>query len=58
MHKNPKSVVLALVLLGYKCVREASTEVLLSEAIDMVNCTSPLLKRIIDGKPILLELVW
>ncbi|KAH1200450.1 Protein SWEETIE [Glycine max] len=50
MHKNPKSVVLALVLLGYKCVREASTEVLLSEAIDMVNCTSPLLKRIIDDE--------
>jgi len=51
MHKNPKSVVLALVLIGYKCVREASTEVCLSEAIDMVHCTIPLLKRIIDGKP-------
>ncbi|XP_022635843.1 protein SWEETIE isoform X2 [Vigna radiata var. radiata] len=50
MHKNPKSVVLALVLIGYKCVREASTEVCLSEAIDMVNCTIPLLKRIIDDE--------
>ncbi|RDY13657.1 Protein SWEETIE, partial [Mucuna pruriens] len=50
MHKNPKSVVLALVLIGYKCVREASTEVCLSEAIDMVNCTSPLLQRIIDDE--------
>ncbi|KAK7304321.1 hypothetical protein VNO77_45189 [Canavalia gladiata] len=48
MHKHSKSVVLALVLIGYKCLREASTEVCLSEAIDMVNCTSPLLKRIID----------
>ncbi|KAL2329485.1 hypothetical protein Fmac_017066 [Flemingia macrophylla] len=50
MHKNPKSVVLALVLIGYKFVREASTEVCLSEAIDMVNCTNPLLKRIIDDE--------
>ncbi|XP_027929548.1 protein SWEETIE isoform X2 [Vigna unguiculata] len=50
MHKNPKSVVLALVLIGYKCVREASTEVCLSEAIDMVHCTIPLLKRIIDDE--------
>ncbi|XP_020224658.1 protein SWEETIE isoform X2 [Cajanus cajan] len=50
MHKNPKSVVLALVLIGYKCVREATTEMCLSEAIDMVNCTSPLLKRIIDDE--------
>ncbi|TKY64772.1 HEAT repeat-containing protein 5B [Spatholobus suberectus] len=50
VHKNPKSVVLALVLISYKCVREASTEVCLSEAIDMVNCTSPLLKRIIDDE--------
>ncbi|XP_068489389.1 protein SWEETIE isoform X2 [Phaseolus vulgaris] len=50
MHKNPKSVVLALVLIGYKCVREASTEVCLSGAIDMVNCTTPLLKRIIDDE--------
>ncbi|CAJ1844953.1 unnamed protein product [Sphenostylis stenocarpa] len=49
--KNPKSVVLALVLISYKCVREASTEVCLSEAIEMVNCTSPLLKRIIDDEP-------
>ncbi|KAK7374934.1 hypothetical protein VNO80_08377 [Phaseolus coccineus] len=49
-HKNPKSVVLALVLIGYKCVREASTEVCLSGAIDMVNCTIPLLKRIIDDE--------
>ncbi|XP_061348491.1 protein SWEETIE-like isoform X3 [Gastrolobium bilobum] len=48
MLKHSKSVVLALVLIGYECIREASTEVCLSEAIDMVNCTSPLLKRIID----------
>ncbi|XP_027350855.1 protein SWEETIE [Abrus precatorius] len=50
IHKHSKSVVLALVLIGYKCIREASTEVCLSEAIDMVNCTNPLLKRIIDDE--------
>ncbi|KAJ1388365.1 hypothetical protein SESBI_39192 [Sesbania bispinosa] len=50
MHKHSKSVVLALVLIGYKCIREASTEAYLSEAIDMVSCTSPLLKRIIDDE--------
>ncbi|KAJ1391410.1 Armadillo-type fold [Sesbania bispinosa] len=50
MHKHSKSVVLALVLIGYKCIREASTETYLSEAIDMVSCTSPLLKRIIDDE--------
>lgn len=43
-------MVLALVLVGYKCVREASTEVYLSEAIEMVNCTIPLLKRISDDE--------
>jgi len=52
MTQHPKSMVLALVLVGYKCVREASTEVYLSEAIEMVNCTIPLLKRISDGKPL------
>ncbi|XP_057443151.1 protein SWEETIE-like [Lotus japonicus] len=50
MHKHSKSVVLALVLIGYKCVRDASTEVYLSEAIEIVNCTSPLLKKIIDDE--------
>ncbi|KAK7295809.1 hypothetical protein RJT34_18721 [Clitoria ternatea] len=48
VHKNSKSVVLALVLIGYECVRKASTEVCLLETIDMVNCTNSLLKRIID----------
>lgn len=51
MHKHSKSVVLALILMGYNCVKEASTELYLSEAINMANCTTPLLKRIIDGKP-------
>ncbi|KAK2359319.1 HEAT repeat-containing protein [Trifolium repens] len=50
MTQHPKSMVLALVLVAYKCVREASTEVYLSEAIDMVNCTIPLLKRIRDDE--------
>ncbi|KAJ1443259.1 Armadillo-type fold [Sesbania bispinosa] len=50
MHKHSKSVVLALVLIGYKCIREASTEAYLSEAIDIVSCTSPLLKGIIDDE--------
>ncbi|KAI5432457.1 protein SWEETIE [Lathyrus oleraceus] len=50
MSQHPKSTVLALVLVGYKCVKEASTEVYLSEAINMVNCTIPLLKRISDDE--------
>ncbi|RYR59970.1 hypothetical protein Ahy_A04g017089 isoform A [Arachis hypogaea] len=49
-HKHAKSVVLALVLMGYECIREASTEVCLSEAIDMVNCSSSLLKKIINDE--------
>ncbi|XP_058736234.1 protein SWEETIE-like isoform X1 [Vicia villosa] len=50
MTQHPKSMVLAIVLVGYKCVKEASTEIYLSEAIDMVNCTIPLLKRISDDE--------
>ncbi|CAL0321677.1 unnamed protein product [Lupinus luteus] len=46
--KLSKSVVLAFVLIGYKCIREASTEVCLSEAIDMANSTSSLLKKVFD----------
>ncbi|GAU16513.1 hypothetical protein TSUD_167430 [Trifolium subterraneum] len=50
MTQHPKSMVLALLLVAYKCVREASTEVYLSEAIDMVNCAIPLLKKIRDDE--------
>ncbi|XP_019453002.1 PREDICTED: HEAT repeat-containing protein 5B isoform X1 [Lupinus angustifolius] len=46
--KLSKSMVLAFVLIGYKCIREASTEVCLSEAIDMANSTSSLLKKVFD----------
>ncbi|KAK7269008.1 hypothetical protein RIF29_21723 [Crotalaria pallida] len=48
--KLSKSVVLAFVLTGYKCIMEASTDMCLSEAIGMVNSTSPLLKKFFDDE--------
>ncbi|KAI4352232.1 hypothetical protein L6164_006505 [Bauhinia variegata] len=50
MQKQSKSLVLALLLVGYKCIREASSEVSLSEVIDMIKGTSPLFKRVINGE--------
>ncbi|KAK4279829.1 hypothetical protein QN277_011541 [Acacia crassicarpa] len=48
MQKQSKSVVLGFILSGYRCIKEASTEFCLSEAIDVVNCAYPLLKKVID----------
>uniref|UniRef100_A0A6N2MN55 Uncharacterized protein n=1 Tax=Salix viminalis TaxID=40686 RepID=A0A6N2MN55_SALVM len=48
--KQLKSVVVALVLVGYKCIREAMTELSFSTANDFVKCTTPLMKNLIDGE--------
>ncbi|KAJ6738775.1 PROTEIN SWEETIE [Salix koriyanagi] len=46
--KQLKSVVVALVLVGYKCIREAMTELSFSTVNDFVKCTTPLMKNLID----------
>uniref|UniRef100_A0A6N2MRA3 Uncharacterized protein n=1 Tax=Salix viminalis TaxID=40686 RepID=A0A6N2MRA3_SALVM len=48
--KQFKSVVVALVLVGYKCIREAMTELSFSTVNDFVKCTIPLMKNLIDGE--------
>lgn len=50
MQKQLKSVVVALVLVGYKCIREAMTELSFSTVNDFVKCTTPLMKNLIDGE--------
>ena len=50
MQKQLKSVVVALVLVGYKCIREAMTELSFSTVNDFVKCTIPLMKNLIDGE--------
>ena len=50
MQKQLKSVVVALVLVGYKCIREAMTELSFSTVNDFVKCTIPLMKKLIDGE--------
>ncbi|XP_038720133.1 protein SWEETIE isoform X2 [Tripterygium wilfordii] len=49
--KQLKSVALAFMLMGYKCIREASTELCFSKVVDFVKSTSPLLNEIVDGAP-------
>uniref|UniRef100_A0A6N2LDI0 Uncharacterized protein n=1 Tax=Salix viminalis TaxID=40686 RepID=A0A6N2LDI0_SALVM len=49
--KQLKSVVVALVLVGYKCIREAMTELSFSTVNDFVKCTIPLMKNLIDDSP-------
>ncbi|KAG5245658.1 HEAT repeat-containing protein [Salix suchowensis] len=46
--KQLKSVVVALVLVAYKCIREAMTELSFSTVNDFVKCTTPLMKNLID----------
>ncbi|KAJ4850066.1 hypothetical protein Tsubulata_019358 [Turnera subulata] len=41
-----KSMVVALLLLGYKCIGEALTELCFSTVKDFVRCTTPLLKKL------------
>ncbi|XP_057993388.1 protein SWEETIE isoform X1 [Hevea brasiliensis] len=48
MQKKLKSVALAFLLVGYKCMREASTELCFSAVNDFVRCTNPLLKEFVD----------
>lgn len=46
--KQLKSVVVALVLVGYKCIREALTELSFSTVNDFVKCVIPLMKKLVD----------
>ncbi|XP_024454181.2 protein SWEETIE isoform X3 [Populus trichocarpa] len=48
MQKQLKSVVVALVLVGYKCIREALTELSFSTVNDFVKCVIPLMKKLVD----------
>ncbi|XP_043809967.1 protein SWEETIE isoform X3 [Manihot esculenta] len=48
MQKKLKSGVLAFLLVGYKCIREASSELCFSAVVDFVRCTNSLLKEFVD----------
>lgn len=50
MQKQFKSVALAFLLIGYRCIRQASTELCLSKAIEFIKCAVPLLKNVVEGK--------
>ncbi|KAJ6403563.1 hypothetical protein OIU84_015471, partial [Salix udensis] len=50
--KQLKSVVVALVVVGYKCIREAMTELSFSTVNDFVKCTIPLMKNLIDDSAV------
>lgn len=49
MQRQFKSM-LAFLLIGYKCVTEASTDLCFSKANDFVQCTRISLKTHVDGK--------
>ncbi|XP_020536843.1 protein SWEETIE isoform X2 [Jatropha curcas] len=53
--KKLKSLVLAFLLVGYKCICEASSEVCFSIVNDFVRCISPLMKEFTDGENFLLR---
>ncbi|GAV75653.1 LOW QUALITY PROTEIN: hypothetical protein CFOL_v3_19131, partial [Cephalotus follicularis] len=44
--KQLKSVVMAFLLIGYNCIKQASTELCFAKVNDFVKCTSPLLKKL------------
>ncbi|MBA0703832.1 hypothetical protein Golax_016128, partial [Gossypium laxum] len=46
--KHLHSVALAFLLIGYKFIRQASTELSLSKVTDIVKCVNSLLKKLID----------
>ncbi|XP_024037767.1 protein SWEETIE isoform X2 [Citrus clementina] len=46
--KQFKSVALAFLLIGYRCIRQASTELCLSKAIEFIKCAVPLLKNVVE----------
>jgi hypothetical protein len=49
-------VVVALVLVGYKCIREALTELSFSTVNDFVKCVIPLMKKLVDGEHSVLDI--
>lgn len=49
MQRQFKSM-LAFLLIGYKCIREASVDLCFSKANDFVQCTCASLKTHVDGK--------
>lgn len=50
LQKQLESVVLAFLLIGYKCIREAPTELYFSKVIDFVKCTTLSLEKLIGGE--------
>lgn len=48
--KQFKSVALAFLLIGYRCIRQASTELCLSKAIEFIKSAVALLKKVVEGK--------
>ncbi|MBA0578497.1 hypothetical protein Gorai_020776, partial [Gossypium raimondii] len=51
MPKHLHSVALAFLLIGYKFIRQASTELSLSKVTDIVKCVNSSLKKLIDDAP-------
>ncbi|GMI85490.1 SWEETIE [Hibiscus trionum] len=51
MQKQLNSVALAFLLIGYKFIRQASTELSLSKVTDVVKSVNSLLKKLIDDAP-------
>lgn len=50
MQKQLVSVALAFLLIGYKGIREVSTDFCFSKVDEYFKCISLLLKRVIDGE--------
>lgn len=48
MQKQFKSVALAFLLIGYRCIRQASTELCLSKAIEFIKSAVALLKNVVE----------
>ncbi|KAL4341896.1 hypothetical protein GQ457_08G014460 [Hibiscus cannabinus] len=51
MQKQLNSVALAFLLIGYKLIRQASSELSLSKVTDVVKSVNSLLKKLIDDAP-------
>lgn len=49
---------LAFLLIGFKCIREASTDLCFSEVNDFVKCTISSLEKLIGGEHLMLQLDW
>lgn len=50
LQKQLQSVILAFLLIGYKCIREATTELCFSKVNDFVKCTVSSLEKLIGGE--------